>query len=79
MEIEEELTINVKLSALALRLRSLRKKKGESIQDTAEQIGTRPSKLMKWETDKALPSMEELALLANHFGVTREYLLGMSI
>lgn len=73
----EELTINIKLSALALKLRRLRKEKGETIEQTAASIGTRPSKLLKWETDKELPSLEHIAILAAHFGISKEELLSI--
>ena len=73
----EELTININLSALALKLRRLRKERGETIEQTAASIGTRPSKLLKWETDKELPSMEQIAMLAAHFGISKEELLSI--
>ena len=73
----EELTINIQLSALALKLRRLRKEKGETIEQTAALIGTRPSKLLKWETDKELPSLEHIAVLAAHFGIKKEELLSI--
>lgn len=73
----EELTININLSALALKLRRLRKERGETIEQTAASIGTRPSKLLKWETDKELPSMEQIAMLAVHFGINKEELLSI--
>ena len=73
----EELTINIKLSALALKLRRLRKERGETIEQTAASIGTRPSKLLKWETDKELPSLEHIAILAAHFGIKKEELLSI--
>lgn len=73
----EELTINIQLSALALKMRRLRKEKGETIEQTAASIGTRPSKLLKWETDKELPSLEHIALLAAHFGISKEELVSI--
>lgn len=73
----EELTINIQLSALALKLRRLRKERGETIEQTAASIGTRPSKLLKWETDKELPSLEHISMLAAHFGTSTEELLSM--
>ena len=73
----EELTINIQLSALALKLRRLRKEKGETIEQTAASIGTRPSKLLKWETDKELPSLEHIAILAAHFGISKEELISI--
>ena len=73
----EELTINIQLSSLALKLRRLRKERGETIEQAAISIGIRPSKLLKWETDKELPSMEQIAMLAVHFGINKEELLSI--
>lgn len=73
----DDLTINVKLSALALKLRRLRKEKGETIEQTAALIGTRPSKLLKWETDKELPALDYIELLAMHFGIDKDELLSV--
>lgn len=73
----EELTINIELSTFALKLRRLRKERGETIEQTAASIGTRPSKLLKWETDKELPSLEHISMLAAHFGTSKEELLSM--
>lgn len=73
----EELTINIQISALALKLRRHRKERGETIEQTAASIGTRPSKLLKWETDKELPSLEHIAMLAAHFGISKEELLSI--
>ena len=73
----EELTINRQLSALALKLRRLRKERGETIEQTAASIGTRPSKLLKWETDKELPALEYIELLAMHFGIDKDELLSV--
>ena len=74
---DDDLTINVKLSALALKLRRLRKEKGETIEQTAALIGTRPSKLLKWETDKELPALDYIELLAMHFGIDKDELLSV--
>lgn len=73
----EELTINIELSTFALKLRRLRKGRGETIEQTAASIGTRPSKLLKWETDKELPSLEHIAMLAAHFGISKEELISI--
>lgn len=77
MNMDDDLTINVKLSALALKLRRLRKEKGETIEQTAALIGTRPSKLLKWETDKELPALDYIELLAMHFGIDKDELLSV--
>lgn len=74
---DDDLTINVKLSALALKLRRLRKEKGETIEQTAALIGTRPSKILKWETDKELPALDYIELLAMHFGINKDELLSV--
>lgn len=71
----EELTINIELSSLALKLRRLRKERGETIEQTATCIGIHPSTLLKWETDKELPLLEHIEILAAHFGISKEELL----
>ena len=69
--------MSIQLSALALKLRRLRKERGETIEQTAASIGTRPSKLLKWETYKELPLLEYIAMLAAHFGIRKEELLSI--
>lgn len=68
------------MSALANRLRRLRLKKGDSLQQVADAVGV--SKAHIWELEKARtdnPSMQLLTKLANHFRVKVAYLVGEDV
>jgi transcriptional regulator with XRE-family HTH domain len=63
--------------SIAARLRDLRLKKGQSLQEVADAVGV--SKTHVWELEKGRtenPSLEMLTKLANHFGVTIRSLVG---
>lgn len=62
---------------MGARLKSLREKSGESLQQLADAVGV--SKAHVWELEKgrsANPSFELVRRLAQHFGVTVEVLTG---
>ena len=62
---------------MGTRLKSLREKSGESLQQVADAVGV--SKAHVWELEKersANPSFELVRKLAEHFGVTVEVLVG---
>ena len=66
--------------SLAAKIRELRMKKGQSLQDVADAIGV--SKTHIWELEKGRsdnPSVEILTRLANHFKVTVASLVGEDI
>ena len=63
--------------SLATRLRDLRLRKSQSLQDVADEI--RVSKTHIWELEKGRsqnPSVEMLTKLADHFEVTIRFLVG---
>ncbi len=63
--------------SLATRLKELRLKKGQSLQDIADAVGV--SKTHVWELEKGRsqnPSVEMLTKLADHFQVTIRFLVG---
>lgn len=60
------------------RLVEMRNEKGISQKACAEQLGVAPSKYNKWESGVNHPNYETVCLLADHFGVTTDYLLGRS-
>ena len=65
--------------SLATKLRKLRLKKCESLQRTADAVGI--TKTHIWEMEKgksANPSAELLSKLADHFGVTVDFLIDPS-
>ena len=62
---------------LAVKLKQLRTDKKESLQKTAEAVGTSKAHIWQIERGKALnPSIGLLKELASHFGVTVSYLVG---
>lgn len=62
MRLEEKLTV-------------LRKESGYTQLDLAEKVRVSREAISKWETGRALPSMEKLKYLSELFGVSVDYLL----
>lgn len=60
------------------RLISLRKERGLTQEDLAKVIQKKRSTVSGYETEGKEPDLETVCLLANHFGVTTDYLLGFS-
>lgn len=60
------------------RLRWLRSHADLSQADVAEQIGMSESQVLKWENGKAEPDAKSLRKLAGMFGVTTDYILGLT-
>ena len=61
---------------LGSRLRELRVRKGESLQDVADAVKASKPHIWELEAEKSKnPSLELLTALAEHFGVTVSYLL----
>lgn len=60
------------------RLRRLRKKKGVAMQTVSELCGLRPKAISNYENGKEKPSLDTMAMLAVYFGVTMDYLYGLS-
>ena len=75
MEHKEELTINVQLSHFANMLRKLRHEKGLTIREVADICNIRTDRLLRYETDKEVPSMQTIMTLASLFGVEVSELL----
>src|SRR5262249_50107777 len=66
--------------SLATRVASLRRKKGQSLQDVADAVAV--SKAHVWELEKGKadnPSMALVTRLADHFGVSVAYLVGEDV
>lgn len=62
---------------LAVRIKSLRQKSGESLQATADAVGTSKAHIWQIERGKAdNPSIGLIKNLADHFSVTVAYLVG---
>ncbi|MCD7918790.1 MAG: helix-turn-helix domain-containing protein [Clostridiales bacterium] len=60
---------------LADRIQTLRKEKGISQEELAEQAGVSRQAVSKWESGQSTPELEKLILLSDYFGVTTDYLL----
>lgn len=75
MEQKEELTINVQLSHFANMLRKLRHEKGLTIREVADICNIRTDRLLRYETDKEVPSMQTIMTLASFYGVEIDELL----
>lgn len=61
--------------SLGSKIFKLRKEKGLSQEDLAEQIGTTRQAISKWENDKGFPETEKLLQLSNIFEVSTDFLL----
>lgn len=63
--------------ALGARLKELRMRNGQSLQQVADAVGASKAHIWELETGKSRnPSMELLTKLANHFSVTVAFLVG---
>lgn len=60
---------------IADRIQSLRKTKGISQEELADQIGVSRQAISKWESDQSCPEIDKIILLSDYFGVTTDYLL----
>lgn len=60
---------------LGEKLFKLRKEKGISQENLAEQIGTTRQAISKWENNQGFPEVEKLLQLSNVFEVSVDYLL----
>lgn len=59
-----------------LRLKYLREKHGLSLSELANRMDFNKSLLWRYETGKSEPGLSFLKLLAEHFGVTLDWLVG---
>ena len=60
------------------KIRELRKEKGISQSELAKVIHVSQQTITAWENGKAEPSSSYIASIANFFGVSTDYLLGLS-
>lgn len=56
---------------IADRIQHLRKVKGISQEELANQIGVSRQSVSKWESEQTLPDIEKIILLSDFFEVTR--------
>lgn len=55
---------------LAKKIYLLRKKKGISQEELAEEINVSRQAISKWESGSAIPESSKLIILSNYFGVS---------
>ena len=60
------------------RLKDLRVGKGLNRETLAKQVGVSPSIIRYWEDGVKIPRADAVVALAKFFGVTADYLLGLS-
>jgi transcriptional regulator with XRE-family HTH domain len=60
------------------KLRNLRQSKGMTLQQVAEQLAVTRASVSKWECGKSRPDMSRIQAMAELFGVSSQYLLGLS-
>ena len=60
---------------IADRIQSLRKAKGISQEELADQVGVSRQAISKWESEQSCPDIDKIILLSDYFGVTTDYLL----
>lgn len=61
---------------LYIRLRALRKEEKESQEGTARSIGITVRQYQRYESGEQKPNFDNLCALADHFGVSLDYLAG---
>lgn len=60
---------------IAERIQNLRKARGISQEDLAEQIGVSRQAVSKWESEQSLPDIDKIIAVSEFFGVSTDYLL----
>lgn len=62
----------------AERLKQLRNETGVTMEDLAEEIGTTKSTISRYENNKREPKKHFIEKTADYFGVSTDYLLGLT-
>ena len=57
------------------RIRELRRKRGISQEELAEQLSISRQAVSKWESGQSMPDLDKIILLSDYFDVTSDYLL----
>ncbi|MCD7887911.1 MAG: helix-turn-helix domain-containing protein [Clostridiales bacterium] len=60
---------------IADRIQQLRKARGISQEELADQVGVSRQAVSKWESEQSVPDLNKIVLLSDYFGVTTDYLL----
>lgn len=66
------------MKVFAERLKELRTEKNLSIKALSNEVDIGVASLCRWENDQADVKGSQLVILAKYFGVTADYLLGLS-
>lgn len=66
------------MSSFCLRLRDLRKEKGVSMKELAKEIEVTDAAVSNWENGINEPKLTYIVRLCLFFGVSADYLLGIS-
>jgi len=66
-----------KLNMFSERLKDLRKERNLSSNDVGNAIGVSHSIIHRWEKAKKTPGIDKLFMLAQYFGVSAGYLIGL--
>ncbi len=59
------------------RLRDLRSERGLNQSELAKELGTTQRRVSYWETGKVEPDLVSLCKLAEYFGVSLDFLVGL--
>ena len=59
------------------RLREVRKKSGETQKNLAGVIDVTPVQISEMESGKKTTTVEKVALICEHYGISSDYLLGL--
>lgn len=59
------------------RLKAIRKAANEKQDDLAEAIGVKKAQISEMENGKKTTTVEKVALICQHYGVSADYLLGL--
>jgi len=65
------------INKLAERLRELRQEKCISIKELSAKTGISPTAISQWENNKRVANIDSIILLANYFGVSVGYIVGV--
>lgn len=65
------------MSIFAQRLRELRQEKGLSMKQLAKALDTTDAAISNWENEINEPKISYLKAIAQYFGVSADYLLGI--
>lgn len=69
--------IKIMKRKFAEKLKELRKEKHLSMKELSKEVGLSTTAICQWENCTTDISSDNLIILANYFGVTTDYLLGL--